>query len=74
MATFVASSLKVAGHDIQYPKKVDLIVDGKYLLEIGGRNKTFEQIADMPDSYVVADEIETSFDNKIPLWLFSLLY
>ena len=72
--SFVASSLKAAGHDIQYPKKGDLVVDGKYLLEIGGRNKTFEQIADMPDSYVVADEIETGFGNKIPLWLFGLLY
>lgn len=72
--SFVASSQNAAGHDIQYPKKGDLLVDGKYLLEIGGRNKTFEQIADMPDSYVVADEIETGFGNKIPLWLFGLLY
>lgn len=72
--SFVASSLKAAGHDIQYPKKGDLLVDGRYLLEIGGRSKTFEQIADMPDSYVVADEIETGYGNKIPLWLFGLLY
>lgn len=72
--SFVASSLKAAGLNIQYPKKGDLLVDGKYLLEIGGRNKTFEQIADMPDSYVVADEIETGFGNKIPLWMFGMLY
>ena len=72
--SFVASSLKAAGHDIQYPKKGDMLVDGKYLLEIGGRNKTFEQIAEIPNSYVVADEIEVGFGNKIPLWLFGLLY
>lgn len=61
-------------HAVQYPKQGDFSVDGKYLFEIGGRGKGFAQIRNIPDSYVVADEIEIGFGNKIPLWLFGLLY
>ena len=44
------------------------------LSHVGGRKKGFTQIADLPDSYVVADSIETGYGNKIPLWLFGLIY
>jgi hypothetical protein len=55
-------------------KKGDFLVDGKYLFEIGGKSKGFNQIKELPDSYVVADDIEVGFGNKIPLWLFGFLY
>ena len=42
--------------------------------QVGGKGKGFTQIADLPDSYVVADGIEIGFGNKIPLWMFGLLY
>ncbi len=29
---------------------------------------------DLPDSYVVNDDVEMGFGNKIPLWLFGFLY
>lgn len=61
-------------HSIHYPKQGDILVDGKYLFEIGGRNKGFSQISNISNSYVAADEIETGFGNKIPLWLFGFLY
>lgn len=61
-------------HDIQYPKQGDLLVNGKYLFEIGGKSKGFSQIKDIPNSYVVADETEIGFGNRIPLWLFGMLY
>lgn len=61
-------------HTIQYAKQGDLQVDGKYLFEVGGKGKGFTQIADLPDSYVVADKIEIGYGNKIPLWLFGFLY
>ena len=61
-------------HAVHYPKQGDLLVDSKYVFEVGGKNKGFSQIKDMPDSYVVADEIEIGFGNKIPLWLFCMLY
>jgi predicted AAA+ superfamily ATPase len=61
-------------HNILYPKKGDFIVDDKYIFEIGGKDKSFKQIKDIPHSFVAADNIETGFGNKIPLWLFGFLY
>ena len=52
----------------------DFLVDEKYIFEIGGKNKSFKQIKDMDNSFVVADDIEIGFGNKIPLWLFGFLY
>ena len=61
-------------HGLSIPKEGDFLVEDKYLFEIGGKNKSFKQIKDIPHSYVVADEIEIGFGNKIPLWLFGFLY
>jgi hypothetical protein len=55
-------------------KNYSLTVDEKYIVEIGGKNKKFEQIKDISDSFVVADDIEVGFGNKIPLYLFGFLY
>jgi len=33
-----------------------------------------DQIADIPESFVAADDIEIGTGNKIPLWLFGFLY
>jgi len=48
-------------------------VDEKYTVEIGGHNKSFKQIKNGENAYVVADDIEVGFGNKIPLWLFGFL-
>lgn len=39
-----------------------------------GSGKTFDQIKDEPDSYLAIDDIETGAGNRIPLWMFGLLY
>ena len=52
----------------------DFYLEEKYTLEVGGKNKGFKQIKDVPNSYVVADDIEVGFGAKIPLWLFGFLY
>jgi len=54
--------------------KGDFLVNNKFIFEIGGKNKNFNQIKDLPDSYVVSDDIEIGFKNRIPLWLFGFLY
>ncbi len=36
--------------------------------------KGFSQIKDLPDSFVAADDVETGYGNKIPLWLLGFLY
>ncbi len=71
--TFCASML-AKGHKIAMPEKGDIVVDKQYLFEIGGKSKGFGQIANIPNSYVVADDIDMGLGNKIPLWMFGLLY
>lgn len=71
--TFLATMLSNE-HEVAYPSKGDLIIDNRYLFEVGGSNKGFTQIKDIPDSFVAADDIEFGFGNKIPLWLFGFLY
>lgn len=61
-------------HQVNYPNKGDFIVDSKHTFEVGGKNKSSQQIADVPNSYIVADDIEIGHGNKIPLWLFGFLY
>lgn len=56
------------------PHKGDFFVDNKYLFEIGGKGKTFDQIKDVPDSYLAVDDVEYGHKNRIPLWMFGLLY
>ena len=62
------------GHSISMPQKGDLLVDKHILFEVGGRTKGYKQIANIPESYVVADGIDIGFENKIPLWLFGMMY
>ena len=72
--TVFMNQLRAAGHLLTSPGSGDFIVDGKWLFEIGGPGKTFRQIADERDSFVVNDGVETGIGNKIPLWLFGFLY
>lgn len=62
------------GHHVTYPPKGDFLVDGKYLFEVGGAKKSFEQVRDMPDSFLALDGIEIGRGDRIPLWMFGLLY
>ncbi|MEA3456832.1 MAG: AAA family ATPase, partial [Campylobacterota bacterium] len=60
-------------HQIRYSKKGDYFVED-HLFEIGGKNKSFSQIKDLADSYLVIDDIEIGDGRKIPLWIFGFLY
>lgn len=72
--TFFVNQLRAAGHEVRLSQHGDFSVDDRFLFEIGGKGKEFDQIKDIPDSFVAADEIEVGFGNKIPLWLFGFLY
>lgn len=71
--TFFANQVGAAS-TLTMPKQGDFMADGKYLFEVGGSRKTFEQIADLPNSYLAIDDIETGSGNRIPLWMFGCLY
>jgi predicted AAA+ superfamily ATPase len=64
----------ISFYSIYYVNKGDFLVDEKYTFEIGGAKKSFDQIKDVENAFVVADDIEIGFGNKIPLWLFGLMY
>jgi hypothetical protein len=71
--SFFANQVQL-NYNLSIPKKGDFLVDEKYIVEIGGKDKSFKQIKDIPNSFVVADDIEIGFGNKIPLYLFGFLY
>ena len=71
--SFFASQIS-ENSSIYYVDKGDFLVNEKYIFEIGGKNKGFEQIKDISNSFVVSDDIEIGFKNRLPLWLFGFLY
>lgn len=72
--TFFLSQARNSGATVTYPKTGDFMVNDKYLFEVGGKNKTAAQLRGNESAFVVADDIEFGFANKIPLWLFGFLY
>jgi hypothetical protein len=52
----------------------DFFVDGKYYFEVGGKGKTFDQIADIDDGYLAVADTEIGRRHRIPLWMYGLLY
>jgi predicted AAA+ superfamily ATPase len=61
-------------HDVKYPEKGDYKINDRYVVEIGGKGKNAAQISNIDQSYLVIDDIEIGYANKIPLWLFGFLY
>jgi hypothetical protein len=71
---FTVNQLSVK-HTVEYGKENgDFRIDGKWVFEVGGEDKSFSQIADLPHSYVLADMIEYPVGKKLPLWLIGLIY
>ncbi|MCQ2313166.1 MAG: hypothetical protein MJZ84_06955 [Paludibacteraceae bacterium] len=72
--TFAVNQLSTQ-HIVEYGRnKGDFLVDGKYTFEVGGEDKDYTQIANIPDSYILADNIEYASGHKLPLWMVGLLY
>ena len=71
--TFFANQVGAVS-TLTMPKQGDFMADGKYLFEVGGSRKSFDQIADLPNSYLALDDIETGSGCRIPLWEFGCLY
>lgn len=71
--TFFANQLAYR-NKLNYSEKGDFLVDEKFIFEIGGQAKKETQIKNLPNAFIAADGIETGFKNKIPLWLFGMMY
>ncbi len=71
---FAVNQLAVK-HTVEYGKaQGDFRIDGRITIEVGGQDKTFDQIADLPDSYILADMMEYPVGKKLPLWLAGMTY
>jgi len=61
-------------HEINRSEIADFIINKTYTFEIGGKNKTKKQVANIENAYVAKDSIEIGFGNIIPVWIFGLMY
>lgn len=70
--TFFFNQLRV-NHELLSSPYADFEIDDM-TFEIGGKNKSKKQLAQIENGYVVKDDIEHGFGNVIPLWHFGLMY
>ncbi|MFA9214741.1 MAG: ATP-binding protein [Candidatus Methylacidiphilales bacterium] len=61
-------------HTVRFTPTGDFLIDNKFLFEVGGKNKTFNQIKDLTNAYLAIDGVELGMGNKIPLWMFGFSY
>lgn len=71
--TFVLNQL-LHSHKVDFSEESDFFVDSKYTFEVGRKNKKRKQIQEIPDSYIIADDIEFGTDRRIPIWLLGFMY
>lgn len=71
---FLVNQLSV-NHIVEYGKtQGDFVVDGEITIEVGGRDKSFDQVAGIPNSYIMADQMAFPIGKKLPLWMAGLVY
>lgn len=61
-------------HQVEYNKSGDFLIDHKLTFEIGGKAKDGKQVAQTENAYIASDESDYPMGNKLPLWLFGLMY
>ncbi len=71
--SFIVSQL-INTHQVHYHNKGDFLIDDKYVVEVGGKSKDEKQISNLKGAYLAVDDIESGYDNTIPLWMFGFLY
>ncbi|MBE8722011.1 ATP-binding protein [Sphingobacterium pedocola] len=71
--TFMLNQLINAELQVSEPETGDFLVND-INVEVGGKNKTSKQVRNTDTYLIAADDIETGFGTKVPLWLFGFLY
>lgn len=61
-------------HKVNLHPSTDFLIDERYSIEIGGKNKNYNQIKNLENSYLAVDDTPIGNKNKIPLFLFGFLY
>ena len=65
----VAATCEVFTH-----RRADFIVNHRWIIEVGGKNKSTHQIRGLDQNFLVLDDLEIGHGSKIPLWLFGFTY
>ena len=68
------NNTKLIDDNILLSDNGDFLLKNRYTIEVGGKNKSFNQIKKIKNSFIIADDIEIGFGNKLPLWLVGFLY
>lgn len=71
--TFFVNQLS-ALHKINLHDQGDFIIDGKFIIEVGGPSKNNTQIKNVQNGFLAIDEIDIGVAKKIPLYLFGMMY
>jgi len=71
--TFLLNQLLNNGLDVHFPKSGDFFTNDTFI-EVGGKTKTAKQVDQYDQFIVAADQIEIGYKDKVPLWLFGMLY
>jgi uncharacterized protein len=72
--TFFINMIESNQNTITYTAKGDFLVNEKHTFEVGGKNKTGQQIKEVTSGFLAKDDIETGYKNTIPLYLFGFMY
>lgn len=70
--TFFYNQMRV-NQEVIASRTADFKID-EYTFEVGGKSKGQKQLNNMPQGFVVKDDIEVGFGNIIPLWHFGMNY
>jgi len=70
--TFFFNQMRVK-NNVYRSEKGDFNINN-ITFEVGGKNKTQEQIKGLKNAYIVKDNIEYGYQNVVPLWAFGLNY
>ncbi len=71
--TFFLNQMR-ANYKVHFTKTGDFLVNQSMTFEVGGRSKSNQQIKDVENAYIAADDIEMGVGHTIPLWLFGMMY
>lgn len=65
----ISTELQIKMHD-----QGDFMIGQRYIVEVGGRGKNNKQIKSLNNAFLAIDGIAIGFGNRIPLYLFGLMY
>lgn len=61
-------------HTIEYIDKGDFYINNQVTIEVGGKSKSTDQVREISNAYIAADDIEFGNSKRIPLWMFGFGY